>query len=259
LTAFDAAALTMEVDGRSFTFPSNEVLRIDVLGNHVARGTVIGGLAIGGWCALVCGQGLDNSGQLAAVVAANGAVGAGVGALIGYNHKTRKTVYASAGSGAAVSRAPGELPCPATPLVLEASLSGTDLEKLPKTWTALQQSRGFGTSSCDGVTIQREYDGMTGVWQPGLEIATARTNAAWIDVRVRVTVRNPKGGRSTQAHVDVGLKEGGRVQVSSFATLDAESNQEISREVVLRVPRALVSPSSSGLSLQLTLTTSYPR
>ena len=48
--------MTMEVDARSFTFPSNEVLRIDVPGNHVARGTVIGGLAIGAWCAFICGQ-----------------------------------------------------------------------------------------------------------------------------------------------------------------------------------------------------------
>jgi hypothetical protein len=32
LIAFDAMALTMEVDGRLFTFPSNEVLRIDIQG-----------------------------------------------------------------------------------------------------------------------------------------------------------------------------------------------------------------------------------
>jgi hypothetical protein len=258
LTASDRTALTMEVDGRSFTFPFNEVLRIDVMGNHVARGTAIGGLAIGSWCALVCGQGLDNSGQLAAVVAANGAVGAGVGALIGYNHKTRKTVYASAGSGAAVSRAPAELPCPATPLVLEADMSNIDLLKLSKEYTAVLTSRAFGAARCDGVTIQRNFDPQTGAWQPGVEMAAGAVRTDRIDVHVRVTARNPKGGRSMQAHVDVGLWQGGRPQVSSIMTIDAESNQENSREIVLRVPRTLLPASSSGLSLRLTLTTSYP-
>jgi hypothetical protein len=257
LTAFDATALTMEVDGRSYTFPSNEVLRIDIPGNHAVRGALIGGIAIAAWCAFICGQGLDNASQVAAVAAVNGGLGAALGGVVGFNHESRKTIYRSAGSGAAISRPPSDLPCPATPLVLEAALSATDLQKLPKTWTPVPQSHDFGSSLCDGVTIQRHYDKHTGVWQPGVEIAAGSSDASSIDVRVRVTVRNAQGGRDKDAHVDLGLRQGGRSQVTSILSMSVDADEVSSRDVALRVPRALLS--SSGLSLQVTLTTSYAR
>ena len=219
--AFDATALTMEADGRSFSFPSNEVLRIDTIGGvnrtKLRRGALIGGLVTGAWCALVCGQALDKSDPpLAAIALVNGGIGAAVGSLIGLDHDGRKTIYKSAGTGAAISRPPGALPCPATPLVLAADLPPIDVRKLPMTWTPVPQSHGFGASVCDGVTIQRRYDSKTGTWQPGVEIAAALVDDSWIQVRVRVTVRKPQGGRDTQAHVNVELRQDGRAQVLAF-------------------------------------------
>ncbi len=264
LAGFDATALTMEVEGRSFTFPSNDVLRIEIITrknrNGLVRGALIGGLATAAWCALVCGQGLEGKDPpLAAVVFANGSMGAAIGGLIGFTREARKTIYKSAGSGAAISRRANELPCPATPLVLEADLSPIDLRRLPKTWTPVPQSQVFGASRCDGVTIQRHYDRQTGVWQPGVEIAAGPVDARWIAVRVRVTVRNPKGGRDKEAHVDIGLRQDGGSQVTSICSIAADADEENSGDVVLHVPRALLSPSLSGLSLQVTLTTSYAR
>jgi len=262
LIAFDATALTIEVDGRAFTFPSNEVLRVDTIVGHnhqkAARGALIGGLALGAWCALVCGQGLEgNDPPLAAVALAQGGVGAAVGGLIGFTREGRKTIYRPAAIGPAISWRPGDLPCPATPLVLEADFPPMDLQKLPHEWTPVPQSHGFGASRCDGVTIQRRYDSTTGAWQPGVEIAFGSADVSSIDVRVRVTVRNPKAGRDVQAHVNVGLSQGGRSQVSEVASIAADADKEHSGSVVLRVPRSLLS--SSGLSLRVTLTTSYPR
>jgi len=262
LTAFDAMALTMEVDGRSFTFPSNEVLQIDAIGGHnhtkAARGAIIGGLALGAWCALVCGQGLEgNDPPLAAVALAQGGVGAAVGGLIGFTRVGRTTIYRSAGTVPTISWRPGDLPCPATPLVLEADLSPIDLQQLPPTWTPVPQSHGFGAARCDGVTIQRRYDSKTGAWQPGVEIASGSADVSSSDVRVRVTVRNPKAGRDALAHVNVGLIQSGRSQVSAVSSIAADRDEENKGSVVLRVPRALLS--ASGLSLQVTLTTSYPR
>jgi hypothetical protein len=263
LTVFDATALTMEVDGRSFTFPSDEVLRIDTIGgfnrDKGVAGALIGGLVGGALCALVCGQGLDSRGSLAAVAIGNGGIGAAIGGLIGITRDGHKTIYKSAGSGAAISRRPDELPCPATPLVLEADMSAIDLRTLPQTWTPVPQSQGFGASRCDGVTIRRQYNGRTDAWQPGVEIAAGPVDAVSIDVRVRVTVRYPKDRLDKQAHVNVALWQDGRSQVTAVASIDAGADEESRGDACLRVPRALLSPSPSGLSLQVTLTTSYPR
>jgi hypothetical protein len=263
LTTFDAAALTLEVDGRSYTFPPDEVLRIDTIGgtnrHKLVRGALIGGLVTGAWCALVCGQGVDSRSEYSMAVVGNGGLGAAIGGLIGFMREGRETIYKSAGTGAAISRPPSELPCPATPLVLEADLSPIDLRKLSRTWTPVPQSRGFGTSRCDGVTIQRRYDRQTGQWQPGVEIAGGLADDLWIDVRVRVTVRNLQSERDTRAHVTVALNQDGRAQVTAIGSINADADEESRGDVWLRVPRALLSRSSSSLSLQLTLTTSYPR
>ena len=263
LITFDATELTIEVDGRSFTFPSNDVLRIDTLGGinrtKLRRGALIGGLVTGAWCALVCGQALDNKDQYPVVVLVNGGIGAAFGSLIRLEHDGRKTIYKSAGTGAAISRRLGDLPCPATPLVLEADLSGIDVRKLPKTLAPVPQSGVFGESRCDGVTIQRRYDSKTGLWQPGVEIAAGSVDESWMYVRVRVTVRKPNGGIDTKVHVNVALRQDGRSQVTGIGSIGAAADQENSGDVWLRVPRALLPVLSSGMSLQLTLTTSYPR
>jgi hypothetical protein len=47
--------------------------------DSLKNGAIIGAIVVGAWCLFVCGQGLDNAGQLPLAVAA----GAGVGALMG--------------------------------------------------------------------------------------------------------------------------------------------------------------------------------
>jgi hypothetical protein len=257
LTAFDATALTMEVDGRSYTFLIAEVLRVEtIVGRNLIRGAVIGGLASAILCALVCGQGLDDKQSVVSVALENGIVGAVVGGLIGRNVAARQTVYKSPGSLAPISRQPSDLPCPATPLVLEADLSPIDVgQPLPREWTPIPQSHAFGASLCDGIAIRRHYDKQTGAWQPGIEIAAGAVDARSIDVRIRVTVRNPKGGRDKEARVDISLRQGGRTLVTAIFSIEADANEENSHDVVLRVPRALLS--TSGLSIQVRLSTSY--
>jgi len=258
LAAFDAAALTMEVDGRSYTFPSAEVLRIDAMTGHkIRRGAVIGGGIAAAWCALICGQGLSEDASVPAVVLANAGLGAVIGGLIGAGHEGRKTIYKSAGPATVISRAPSELPCPATPLVFQVDLTAIDLRKLPKAWTPVAQSQGFGASPCDGLRLQRHFDGKTGVWEPGVEIAAGLPGAVEAELRVRVTVRNPAGERSKQAHVDVGLIKDGRAEVASILSIHVSSDKENSQTAVLPLRDALLS--SSNLSLRVTLTTGYAR
>jgi hypothetical protein len=47
--------------------------------DSLKEGAIIGAIVLGVWCLIICGQGLDNSGQLAGAVAVN----AGLGALLG--------------------------------------------------------------------------------------------------------------------------------------------------------------------------------
>ena len=74
-------------------------LRLEALADHAAvsqpqtrprdhdrdslkNGAVIGAVVLGTWCLIVCGQGLDSSGQLPAAVAVNAGLGALIGATI---------------------------------------------------------------------------------------------------------------------------------------------------------------------------------
>lgn len=262
LSTFDATALTMQVDGRSFTFPSDEVLRVETLGGTNRRGgirgAIIGGLVGGAWCALICGQALDGADSVAVAALGNAGLGAAIGGLIGLSRDGHKAIYQSPGPGAAISRRPAELPCPATPLALEADLSAIDLRRISKTWTPLPEAQAFGEARCDGLAIQRRYSEKKGTWQPGVEIAAGVVNERWIDVRVSITVRNPADGIDTRAVVDVGLSQNRRSQVAVNFSFAAPADEESSGYAVLRVPRTLLTTPPTGLSLLVTLRTSYP-
>ena len=63
------------------------------LGDSLKNGAIIGAVVVGAWCALVCGQGLDSSGQIPIAVAANAGLGALIGAGIDADHRGRTLLY----------------------------------------------------------------------------------------------------------------------------------------------------------------------
>jgi hypothetical protein len=94
-------SLALLVNGQRVDVPIEKVLRIDGRRDSLVNGAVIGAAVLGGWCAFICGQGLDSNSSLPAAVAVN----AGLGALIGVGfdalHKGRSPIYvkpAKAGS-----------------------------------------------------------------------------------------------------------------------------------------------------------------
>jgi hypothetical protein len=72
-----------------------EVARIEARGDSVKNGALIGAAILGGWCALICPQGLDGYAgrQFAYVLAINTALGAAIGAGIDGMHVGRTTIY----------------------------------------------------------------------------------------------------------------------------------------------------------------------
>jgi hypothetical protein len=71
-----------------------DVARIESRGDSVKNGAIIGAAILGGWCALICPQGLDGyAGQFAYVLAINTALGAAIGAGIDAMHVGRTTIY----------------------------------------------------------------------------------------------------------------------------------------------------------------------
>ncbi|HEX7797737.1 MAG TPA: hypothetical protein VF456_25420 [Vicinamibacterales bacterium] len=71
-----------------------DVARIESRGDSVKNGAIIGAAILGGWCALICPQGLDGyRGQFASVLAINTALGATIGAGIDAMHVGRTTIY----------------------------------------------------------------------------------------------------------------------------------------------------------------------
>ena len=73
--------------------PLARVARIDSMRDSVANGAAIGGLALGVWCAFVCGQGLDGDDSLALTVMMSAGLGAAIGAGIDAGHKGRTPIY----------------------------------------------------------------------------------------------------------------------------------------------------------------------
>jgi hypothetical protein len=71
-----------------------DVARIESRGDSVKNGAIIGAAILGGWCALICPQGLDGYGrQFGYVLAINTALGATIGAGIDAMHVGRTTIY----------------------------------------------------------------------------------------------------------------------------------------------------------------------
>ena len=71
-----------------------DVARIEQRGDSVKNGAIIGAAILGGWCALICPQGLDGyRGQFGYVLAINTALGAAIGAGIDAMHVGRTTIY----------------------------------------------------------------------------------------------------------------------------------------------------------------------
>jgi hypothetical protein len=80
LVALAEHEVEIERNGRREVWRLDDVVKIDKAGDSLANGALIGALVLGGWCALVCGQGLDGNSSIGGVVVANAALGAAVGA-----------------------------------------------------------------------------------------------------------------------------------------------------------------------------------
>jgi hypothetical protein len=91
--------LTLIEQGSSRDIPLSDVSRIDVRGDSIKNGAIIGAVVLGAWCALICPQGLDgyNNSQLPYILGVNTVLGAFVGAGIDAMHVGRTTIYQAGG------------------------------------------------------------------------------------------------------------------------------------------------------------------
>ena len=87
------ATLSLLDDGTVRDVRLADVARIEQRGDSVKNGAVIGATILGGWCALICPQGLDGyRGQFGYVLAIDTARGAAIGAGIDAMHVGRTTI-----------------------------------------------------------------------------------------------------------------------------------------------------------------------
>jgi hypothetical protein len=99
--------LALLVDGRRVELPLETVLRIETRGDSLKNGALMGALVLGGWCAAVCGQGLDDRDMWPLVVAVNTAFGAAIGAGIDGLVSGRQMIYSKPSPRSTVARPPG--------------------------------------------------------------------------------------------------------------------------------------------------------
>jgi len=85
--------VTLLVDGQRREMDLSSVTHIERRGDSLKNGAIIGAAFVGGVCAVICGQGLDDGGELAAAVVINAAFGALIGTGIDALHKGRTVIY----------------------------------------------------------------------------------------------------------------------------------------------------------------------
>lgn len=85
--------ITLQVNGQPIDLPLARVTRIEVAGDSLLNGAVMGAAAMGGWCAAVCGQGLSRSSDRPFAILANAGLGALIGAGVDALNGRRRPVY----------------------------------------------------------------------------------------------------------------------------------------------------------------------
>lgn len=93
LLALTEDSVSLLVASKRIVVPLETVKRVDVGGDPVANGAIIGGLVTGVWCAVICGQGLDSSDSLGGAVLGNAVFGMLIGAWIDGMNSNSRTVY----------------------------------------------------------------------------------------------------------------------------------------------------------------------
>ena len=93
LTSLTDQAIALVVDGAERTIPLTDVSRIERDGDPSWDRALVAGLAVGTWCAIVCGQGLDDAGQLSGAVLVNALVSGAIGWAIDRAHHGRTTLF----------------------------------------------------------------------------------------------------------------------------------------------------------------------
>ncbi len=87
ILSIDDRTVTLDVGGTRLDVPFASVAQIDYQRDSLKNGAIIGGLALGIWCAVICRQAMPEGGQAAVATAVNAGfgalVGAGLDAMIG--------------------------------------------------------------------------------------------------------------------------------------------------------------------------------
>ena len=100
------SAVALLVDGQRRELPLSDVSRVELEGDSLGNGAVIGAVVLGGWCAVVCGQGVRGGDYLVAV-GLNAGLGALIGVAIDAGHRGRTVLYEAHGR-----QPPGPAPRP---------------------------------------------------------------------------------------------------------------------------------------------------
>jgi hypothetical protein len=96
LLALGPQTMTLLVSGTRHELPLDSVLRVQTSGDPLKNGALIGGLVGLVWCALICGQGLDDAGYYVSAVAANTGFFMFIGMGIDASIVGRTTIYGKA-------------------------------------------------------------------------------------------------------------------------------------------------------------------
>lgn len=97
LLELSPAAVTLLVDGTRREYPLSRVDTIQSEADSLRNGALIGAAIVGGYCLLVCGQGLDHGDALLPAVLVNAGIGALIGIAIDGASSNRTVLYRAAG------------------------------------------------------------------------------------------------------------------------------------------------------------------
>ena len=144
---------------------------------------------------------------------------------------------------------------PPPPLVINTTFAALDQSLWGKgEWFSVPDYHALGEQPYDQVMIRRRYNEKAGTWLSGLEVAVVARGAGMVQVKIRLTVVNPKGSHDKDVTALMEIMQGDKIIQKANLKMDVESKEEKSKEAVFMLPMDLFT-AQPALSLRLTMRT----
>jgi len=147
-----------------------------------------------------------------------------------------------------------------SPMVITTTVAVVDQARWHKDgqdrWFVDDEYARLGTFTCDGISIRRNNNDKKGTWEPGLRMSARLRADDIVEVKVSLSVHNPKGNHDKAVSALFEVLDGETVvQSGTIKKIGIEEgDKQKEDQVLVRIPAAQLSK-QPALALRITMTT----